>query len=42
VNKSANNEIITFYDVPLVCGAAPGTNDFARTSPFTSNFAAGS
>jgi hypothetical protein len=30
---SANNEIITFYDVPLVCGAAPAIGCGSRAKP---------
>jgi hypothetical protein len=33
MNKSANNEIITFYDVPLVCGAAPAIGCGSRAKP---------
>jgi len=33
MNKSADNEIITFYDVPLVCGAAPAIGCGSRANP---------
>ena len=33
MNKSADNEIITFYDVPLVCGAAPAIGCGSRAKP---------
>ena len=33
MNKSANNAIITFYDVPLVCGAAPAIGCGSRIKP---------
>lgn len=34
MNKSTNNEIVTFYDVPLVCDAAPGIGCGSRAKPF--------
>ena len=33
MNKSANDEIITFYDAPLVCGAAPAIGCGSRAKP---------
>ena len=33
MNNSVNNEIITFYDVPLVCGAAPAIGCGSRAKP---------
>jgi hypothetical protein len=33
MNKSANNEVITFYDVPLVCGAVPAIGCGSRAKP---------
>src|SRR6516225_5053331 len=33
MNKSADNEIISFYDVPLVCGAAPSIGCGSRATP---------
>ena len=33
MNNSANMEIITFYDVPLVCGAAPAIDCGSRAKP---------
>ena len=33
MNRSANHEIITFYDVPLVCGAAPAIGCGSRVKP---------
>jgi hypothetical protein len=33
MNKSARDEIITFYDVPLVCGAAPAIGCGSRAKP---------
>src|SRR5262249_36067956 len=33
MNKFAHNEIITFYDVPLVCGAAPAIGCGSRAKP---------
>src|SRR5262249_45357236 len=34
MNKSANHEIVTFYDVPLVCNAAPSIGCGSRAKPF--------
>ena len=33
MNASANDEIITFYDIPLVCGAAPAIGCGSRAKP---------
>jgi len=33
MDRSANHEIITFYDVPLVCGAAPAIGCGSRAKP---------
>jgi hypothetical protein len=33
MNRSANNEIITLYDVSLVCGAAPAIGCGSRAKP---------
>jgi len=33
MNKSTNDEIVTFYDVPLVCGAAPAIGCGSRAKP---------
>jgi hypothetical protein len=33
MNNSANMEIVTFYDVPLVCGAAPAIGCGSRAKP---------
>jgi hypothetical protein len=33
MNKSINQEIVTFYDVPLVCGAAPSIGCGSRAKP---------
>ena len=33
MDRSANHEIITFYDVPLVCGAAPSIGCGSRIKP---------
>jgi len=33
MDRSANHEIITFYDVPLVCGAAPAIGCGSRGKP---------
>ena len=33
VNKSINQETVTFYDVPLVCGAAPSIGCGSRAKP---------
>jgi len=37
MNASANNEIITFYDIPLVCGAAPAIGCGSRAKPLLMN-----
>jgi hypothetical protein len=34
MNESANDEIVTFYHVPLVCDAAPGIGCGSRAKPF--------
>ena len=33
MNRSANNEITTLYDVSLVCGAAPAIGCGSRAKP---------
>jgi hypothetical protein len=33
MNKSINQETIAFYDVPLVCGAAPSIRCGSRAKP---------
>src|SRR5258708_11841998 len=33
MNKSLNQETVTFYDVPLVCGAAPSIGCGSRAKP---------
>jgi hypothetical protein len=34
MNKPTGNEIVAFYDVPLVCGAAPAIGCGSRAKPF--------